>query len=141
MMDFLKAFYGEEAAPYIKKIIDVQTAGMKATAHAFDFDWHYQAGYFSPFNIAKLDVLWKKALKADVTDEQRFNIEVDNLSWEYFKSNQFLGEYFFLNPFRLKANEDLYDAFKAHGMDRVSSFGIIPEKSEIDFMLRPFNWG
>ena len=140
MMDFLKAYYGEEAAPYIKEIIDIQTAGMKATAHAFDFDWHYQSGYFSPINIAKLDNLWKKALNADVTDEQRFNVEVDNLSWEYFKANQFLGEYCFLNPFRLKANEELYDAFKSHGISRVSSFGLIPEKSEVDFMQRPFNW-
>ena len=45
MMDFLKAYYGEEAAPYIKQIIDIQTAQTKVSAHAFDFDWHYQAGF------------------------------------------------------------------------------------------------
>ncbi len=139
--DFLRAYYGEEAAPYIKEILDIQTAQTKATAHAFDFDWHYQAGFYSPYNVTKLDALWKKALNADITDEQRFNVEVANLSWEYFKANQFIGKYSFLSPFRLKANEELYDAFKAHGIDRVSSFGLIPsDKSEIDFMLRPFNW-
>jgi hypothetical protein len=85
--------------------------------------------------------LWKKALNADITDEQRFNVEVANLSWEYFKANQFLGEYFFLNPFRLKENEKLYDAFREHNISRVSSFGLIPEnKEDVDFMLRPFNW-
>lgn len=141
MMDFLKAYYGEEAAPYIKEIIDIQTAQMKATAHAFDFDWHYQSGYFSLYNITKLDILWKKALNADITEEQLFNVEVANLSWEYFKANQFLGEYCFLNPFRLKANEELYDSFKAHGMNRVSAFATIPDKEDVDFMLRPFNWG
>ncbi len=140
MMDFMKAYYGEEAAPYMKEILDVQTAHTKATAHAFDFSWHYQAGFYSPQGVMKLDSLWEKALNAEVTEEQKFNIEVDNLSWEYFKANQFIGKYSFLNPMRLKANEDLYDAFIAHGIGRVSSFGTIPEKEDIDFIKRPYNW-
>ena len=42
---------------------------------------------------------------------------------------------------RMKANEELYDAFIAHNIGRVSSFGLIPtDKSTVDFMLRPFNW-
>lgn len=142
MMDFMNEYYGEEAAPYLKEILDIQAAQTKATAHAFDFDWHYQAGFYPFYKVNKLDSLWKKALNADITEEQRFNVEVANLSWEYFKANQFIGKYSFLNPGRLKANEELYDNFKAHGVDRVSSFGTIPaDKSEIDFILRPFNWG
>jgi len=141
MMDFLKAYYGEAAAPYIKEILDIQTAQIKKTAHAFDFDWHYQSGYYPISAIMKLDNLWDKALSADVTEEQMFNVEVANLSWEYFKANQFLGEYFFLNPLRMQANEELYDAFLAHNVHRVSAFGLIPQdKSTVDFMLRPFNW-
>ena len=142
MNDFLKAYYGEEAAPYIKKIIDIQTAQIKATAHAFDFDWHYQSGFYPFYTVNRLNALWDKALNADITVEQLFNVEVANLSWEYFKANQYIGEYSFLNPMRLKANEKLYDEFKAHGLDRVSSFAIIPQnKEDIDFTLRPFNWG
>ena len=142
MMDFMNAYYGEAAAPYIKEILDIQAAQIKATAHAFDFDWHYQSGFYPIHTISQLDNLWKKALSADVTDEQLFNVETANLSWEYFKANQFLGEYFFLNPGRLKANEELYDAFLSHNVYRVSSFGLIPtDKSQVDFMLRPFNWG
>lgn len=141
MNDFLKAYYGEEAAPYIKKIIDIQTAQVKATAHAFDFDWHYQSGFYPFYTVNRLNSLWKKALSADITEEQLFNVEVANLSWEYFKANQYIGKYSFLNPNRQKANEELYDAFKAHGISRVSSFGLIPEdKSTVDFSLRPFNW-
>lgn len=142
MNDFLKAFYGEEAAPYIKEYIDLQTAMTKATAHAFDFDWHYQAGFCSPYAVAKSDLLFDLALNADVTEEQKFNIEVAELSWRYYKSNLFMGEYIFLNPLRMQENEKLYDDFKAHGLDRVSSFGLIPEnKDDVDFMDRPFNWG
>ena len=141
MTEFINAYYGEDAAPYIREILDIQTAQIKATAHAFDFDWHYQSGFYPFYTVNKLDSLWNKALNADISDEQKFNVEVANLSWEYFKANQFIGKYSFLNPLRLKANEELYDNFKAHNIHRVSSFGLIPEdKSEIDFMLRPFNW-
>ncbi len=142
MNDFLKAFYGEEAAPYIKEYIDLQTAQTKATAHAFDFDWHYQAGFCSPYTVAKSDLLFDLALNADVTEEQKFNIEVAQLSWRYYKANLFMGEFIFINPNRMKENEKLYDDFKSHGLNRVSSFGIIPQdKDTVDFMDRPFNWG
>ncbi|MBQ6268039.1 MAG: DUF4838 domain-containing protein [Clostridia bacterium] len=140
MEEFLRAFYGEEAAPYIREILDLQTAQIRATAHAFDFDWHYQSGFFPPLTAAKLDALWEKALAADGTQAQRFNVEKANLSWEYYKANLFMGKYTVLNPLRSKANEALYDAFRAHGVERVCSFGLIPEKSEIDFLQRPYNW-
>ena len=140
MIDFMNEFYGEDASPYIKEIIDIQTSQIKATAHAFDFDWHYQSGFYPFYTVARLDYLWNKALNAEITEEQRFNVETANLSWELFKDNQFIGKYSFLNPFRLKENEKLYDAFKSHGINRVSSFGLIPEKENVDFMLRPFNW-
>lgn len=142
MNDFLKAFYGEEAALYIKEYIDLQTAMTKATAHAFDFDWHYQAGFCSPYAVAKSDILFDRALNADITEEQKFNVEVAELSWRYYKANLFMGEYIFLNPLRTKEIEELYDDFKSHGLNRVSSFGLIPEnKEDVDFMQRPYNWG
>ncbi len=140
MMDFLSAYYGEEAAPYIKEIIDIQSGQIAATAHAFDFDWHYQSGYYPIHIIAKLDNLWEKALSSDITDEQLYNVEKANLSWEFFKANQFLGEYFFLNPGRIKAQEELYDNLKSHGIDKVSSFSLLPPKEEINFITRPIEW-
>lgn len=141
MMDFIKAYYGEEAAPYIKQIIDIQTAQTKVSAHAFDFDWHYQAGFY-PMNVAvALDGLWKKALTADITKEQLFNVETANLSWEYYKANQFLDKYTILNPFRHKRIEELYDSMLEHGITKVSGFQEIPPKDEINFMQRPYNWG
>ncbi len=140
MNEFLKGYYGEAAAPFIKKIIDIQTAQISATAHAFDFDWHYQSGFYPLYTVAKLDGLWNRALNADITEEQRFNVECADLSWEYYKANLFIGKYFFLNPLRMQANEELYDAFKSHGINRVSSFGLIPEKENLTFIERPIEW-
>ena len=141
MMDFIKAYYGEDAAPYIKEILDIQTAQTRASAHAFDFDWHYQAGFYPLGKVADLDDLWEKALTADITEEQLYNVETANLSWEYFKANQFLGKYSILNLVRHKRIEDLYDELLAHGIDEVSGFQKIPPKDEINFLQRPFNWG
>lgn len=141
MMDFIKAYYGEDAAPYIKEILDIQTAQTRASAHAFDFDWHYQAGFYPLGKVADLDDLWEKALTADITEEQLYNVETANLSWEYFKANQFLGKYTIFNVVRHKRIEELYDELLAHGIDEVSGFQKIPPKDEINFLQRPFNWG
>ncbi len=141
MMDFLSCYYGEEAAPYIKEILDIQTGQIKATAHAFDFDWHYQSGYYPISKIAKLDNLWEKAINADGTEDQKFRVKKESLTWEFFKANQFLGEYFFLNPMRMKVQEDLYDDFMAYGISKVSSFSTIPtNKEDVNFIQRPINW-
>lgn len=140
MMDFMNAYYGEDAAQYIKEILDIQTAQIKATAHAFDFDWHYQSGYYPIHTMIKLDLLWEKALEAEGDEKQKANVEIANLSWEFFKANQMQGEYFFLNPMRMQEQEWLYDMYKKHGINRVSSFSIIPEKDEINFIQRPIMW-
>ena len=140
MNDFIKAYYGEEAAYYIKEILDIQTAQIKATAHAFDFDWHYQSGYYPVHTMAQLDILWAKALKAGGDEKQKANVEIANLSWEFFKANQMQLEYFFLNPMRMKEQEWLYDMYKKHGINKVSSFSELPEKDQINFIQRPIMW-
>lgn len=141
MDDFLAGYYGEAAAPYLREIIDLMTACTRETAHAFDFDWHYQAGFVPPLTSAKLDRLWNSALNADVTDDERFRVETAHLSWEYYKANLLMGKYTFLNPLRMKENENLYDDFAAHDVGRVSSFKTIPEKEDVSFIRSPYSWG
>lgn len=71
----------------------------------------------------------------------RLVIKSANLSWEYFKANQFLDKYTILNPFRHKRIEELYDSMLEHGITKVSGFQEIPKKEDISFMQRPYNWG
>ncbi len=141
MDDFLQGYYGAQAAPYLREIIDLLTACTRETAHAFDFDWHYQAGFVPPLTAAKLDRLWENALNAEITDDERFRVETARLSWEYYKANLLMGKYTVLNPLRMKENEDLYDDFAAHDVGRVSSFKTIPEKSDVNFIRSPYSWG
>ena len=141
MMDFMSFYYGEEAAPYIKEILDIYAGQIKATAHAFDFDWHYQSGYYPISKISKLDSLWEKAINANGTEDQKFRVKKESLTWEFFKANQFLGEYFFLNPMRMQEQEELYDDFMTYGITKVSSFSTIPtNKEDVNFIQRPINW-
>jgi len=141
MMEFLKGYYGEAAAGYLKQYIDYVTAKTASIAHAFDFDWHYQAGYFDPISVCKLDKIWKNALAAAGTPEQKLRVGREECSWRYYKSNLYLGEFNLLSPLRPKQNEKLYDDFLAHGVIRVTAFGVIPPKDQIDFVWkRPFNW-
>lgn len=141
MMDFLSCYYGEKAAPYIKEILDIYAGQIKATAHAFDFDWHYQSGYYPVSKIAKLDELWEKAINAEGTEDQKFRTKKESLTWEFFKANQFLGEYFFLNPMRMQEQEELYDDFMTYGISKVSSFSTLPtNKDDVNFIDRPINW-
>ena len=90
--------------------------------------------------MQKIERLWSEALEADVTEEQLFRIEKENLSWEVFKANQMQGDYFFLNPLRMQKQEWLYDELKAHGIDKISSFWAFGDKENIDFIQRPINW-
>ncbi len=140
MDEFLTGYYGA-AGSDIRKIIDLQTAKIAATAHAFDFDWHYQSGFYSLSEIDELDGLWASALACELTEQQRFRVEKAQLSWRYFKANLFIGEF---NPFNFRRSaeiEKLYDDFISHGVVRVTSFGTIPtDKSTVDFRMRPYNW-
>ncbi len=141
MKDFLKAYYGEAAAEYIKEYIDISTAKIAATDHAFDFDWHYQTCFFTAKEVKKINELWENALAANVTDTQLYNIEIAEISWRYYKANLLMGEFNPLNLFRCKEHEKLYDDMVSHGITEVTCVGgALPPKDEINFLSRPMSW-
>jgi len=142
MMDFLRGYYGEAAAEYLKEYIDFVTAKSASLDHAFDFDWHYQAGWFDPASVRKIDAMWEDALAAGGTPEQKFRVEREETGWRYYKANLYMGEFSLLNPLRPQENEKLYDDFLSHGVTRVTALaGPIPPKEDVDFVWkRPFNW-
>jgi len=141
MTEFLKGYYGEAAAGPLKQYIDFVTAKTASIAHAFDFDWHYQVGYFDPVSVCKIDKMWKAALAAEGTPEQKYRVQREECAWRYYKANLLLGEFSPLNSLRPKLNEKLYDDFLAHGVERVTAFGAIPPKDKVDFVWdSPVGW-
>lgn len=142
MMDFMKAYYGEAAAGYIKEYIDYATAKITATDHIYCFDWHYQIGYFTMKEINLFDSLFDKA-EAAAEDPVKFErIERSRLQLRYYKANLFMEEFSFFNLSRAAENEKLYDDFVRLGIGSVTAFASeLKPKAEIDFFLtRPIDW-
>lgn len=141
MMDFMNAYYGEEAAKNIKEYIDTATAKIAATEHAFCFDWHYQIGYFTVKEMIKFDKLWDNAEALAETPEQLAHVQRSRLQLRYYKANLFMEEFNLLNPFRARENEKLYDDLVANDIHCVTAFSPMPAKEDINFTLtRPIDW-
>lgn len=142
MMDFMKAYYGEEAAKNIKEYIDTATAKIAATGHAFCFDWHYQIGYFTIKEMARFDTLWDNAETAAKNNpEQLARIKRSRLQLRYYKANLFMKEFNMLNPWRGKENEKLYDDLVANDIRCVTAFSPLLAKEDINFFTsRPIGW-
>ncbi len=138
--EFLAAYYGN-AAPFVKEYLDYYTAKVIATSHSHIMEWPEQTILLLNGEVKRLDNLWDAAQAAELTDAQRFNVEVARLSFQYYKANLFRGEFGILNPFRGVENEKLYDDLKAHGINMITAFGSMPDKEDIDFFLnRPLAW-
>lgn len=140
MDEFLAAYYGT-AAPFVKEYLDYYTAKVIATSHSHIMEWTEQSLLLTNKEVKQLDRLWDAAEAAELTDTQRFHVEVARLSFQYYKANLFRGEFGILNPMRGAQNENLYDDLKAHGIYMISAFGAMPDKENIDFFLkRPMTW-
>ena len=140
MDEFMAAYYGA-AAPFIKEYLTHMTAKVAASSHSFIMEWHYQSLLMTNKEVCAMDDLWDKAEAAELTEAQRFNVEVARLSFQYYKANIFRGEFFILNPFRPVYLERLYDDLKAHGITKVCGFSPIPPKEEINFFFTsPVDW-
>ena len=140
MDEFMAAYYGE-AAPFIKEYLTHVTAKITASSHAFIGEWHYQTLLMTNKEVRALDNLWDKAEAAELTEAQRFNVEVARLSFQYQKANMLLGEFSILNPYRYRFVEQLYDDFIAHGITKVRDGYPITPKEEINFFVTsPVYW-
>ena len=140
MDEFMAAYYGE-AAPFIKEYLTHMTAKIIASSHSFTFEWHFQSLLMTNKEVRAMDDLWDQAEAAELTEAQRFNVEVARLSFQYYKANIFRGEFFFTNPFRAIHLRRLYDDLIDHGITVVCPFSPMPAKDEINFFFTvPAHW-
>ncbi len=138
MMDFMKAYYGEQSAQYIKEYLDIVTSKTVKTDHLFIFDWHYQGCWYTAAERRKMDKLWDEAEANAGTAEQLANIQRSRLSYRHYKANLLMDEFSVLNPSRLAENKKLYNDFVDMGITRLSEHGPFTETP--DFWLTPVDW-
>lgn len=138
MMDFMRSYYGEDAAEYIKEYIDLITFKVSELSHSFIFTRSNELFTLSRKERVKADSLWKAALDSDISEQQRENILRSELSYRYFKGCLFLGEFSLLSPNRMKENEKLYNDIKNSGITRTTETRDLQPNP--NFLLRPSDW-
>jgi len=140
MMDFMRAYYGPGAAPYIREYLDILTRKTVATSHLFDFNWHYQNTFLRSWDTRPMDRLWDKAEQAAETPERLDNVRRSRLQLRVYKSCMFVDEFFPLNPLRVEENKKLfYDAVHL-GIRQWDEFNPIYEPQGLDWLMRPVEW-
>lgn len=139
MMDFMRAYYGVEAADAIKDYIDTITNKSVNTDHLFIFDWHYQGCYFTKAERRRIDALWDAAENSAADGFQRDNVRRSRLSWRHHKANMMLDEFSYLNPLKhYRENEKLYNDIVELGITRLTETR--PLTQTPNFWLRPVEW-
>ncbi|MBQ7500199.1 MAG: DUF4838 domain-containing protein [Clostridia bacterium] len=123
---FLKAYYGDSWR-YLREYMDIMNSLEKSKHHvshfkpggAFDFD-EVRA------NIEKLDSLWEKIESIEASEEQRFRIENEKISWLYirqcalYESMSLTGTPAERSEY-MKYCEELYNIILKHDMPKVIS--------------------
>lgn len=140
MMDFIKAYYGEASAPFIKEYIDFMARKTMATAHLYIFNWPEENTLLTPIDISKLDALWNKAEKNAGSQEQLDNVRRSRLQLRFYKANMFYGEYFFLNPLRIQAQKQLFNDTVALDVRHFSAFNPMYIPTGFVWWMRPIAW-
>ena len=140
MMDFMRAYYGEKAASYIKEYIDMLVRKTVKTSHLFIFNWHYQNTFLRIWDTLPMDRLWDKAEKAAENQWQLDNIRRSRLSLRVYKADMLVGEFFPLNPCRIAENKKLYQDVLDLGLTYWGEYDPVVPLGGLDWLMRPVEW-
>ena len=140
MMDFMRAYYGEQAAPFIKEYIDALARKTVKTSHLFIFNWHYQNTFLRSWDTVPMDKLWDKAEQAAETPAQLDNIRRSRLSLRVYKADMLVGEFFPLSPRRIDENKKLYQDMLDLSITYWGEYQPIVPIGGLDWLMRPVEW-
>ena len=148
MDEFMDAYYGKAAAPYIKQFIDFYTNKAIGTNHTGVFGRPEKFTYMNTFECRRMEKLFDEAERASqyencqtgLGQDYLLNIRRSRLCLRLYKANMLIGEYSWFNPFRLSNNKRLFYDCVQLGVDRFSSFMVEPYNTYV-WLHRPYDWG
>jgi len=140
MEEFMGAYYGEEAAPYILQFLDFYTNKAIATNHLGVFGRPEAYTYMNNSECKKMEALFDKAEALAGNEEQLLNVKRSRLSLRFYKANLLLGEYSPFNPNRINENKKLFYDSVMLGVDRYSAVMMEPYNTYV-WLHRPYDWG
>ncbi|MCL2299755.1 MAG: DUF4838 domain-containing protein [Firmicutes bacterium] len=140
MDEFMDAYYGAGAAPYIKEFLDYYTNLAIGTGHISVFGRPEEFPYLNAFQCGKMDKLFDKAEQAASGSREQFlNVKRSRLSLTYQKANFMLLEFSWFNPCRLANNKAMFNESVMLGLDRFNSFMVEPYNTYV-WLHRPYDW-
>jgi hypothetical protein len=118
--EFLAAWYGEGAAPFVRQYLDAITKKAVDTGHLYISNRPEANVYFGPTDIRRYDALWDKAEQAAAGNAfQLENVRRSRLSLRCYKANMLTCEFSPLNPGRLGESKRLFDDIVALGVTQL----------------------
>ncbi|HPP67773.1 MAG TPA: DUF4838 domain-containing protein, partial [Clostridiales bacterium] len=138
MMDFMRHYYGVEAAEYIKEYIDFITNKNTQLSHLFIFNRSDEMFHMTASERKMVEKLWENALNSDITEQQRENIERSYLSYRYYKATKLYDEFSLLSFTRMEENKKLHADMKRLGIKRLTEWHDLPDNPW--FLLPPNEW-
>jgi len=140
MDEFMDAYYGPGAAPYIKEFLDFYTNIAIGTSHISVFGRPEEFPYMNVFQCRKMDKLFDKAEQAAAGNRAQFlNVKRSRLGLRMYKANFMLLEFSWFNPCRLANNKALFKESVLLGLDRFNSFMVEPYNTYV-WLHRPYDW-
>ena len=142
MMEFMNAYYGEAAAPFIKEYIDLITRKAMDTSHFYIFGRPENTTTFFPSEYKKFDALWDKAEQAAAGDDYQLeNVCRSRLSLRIHKANLMLDEFSILNSGREEATKKLFHDVIMSGITHFKEGEALSEPTYLNvWKVRPFEW-
>ncbi|MCL2513164.1 MAG: DUF4838 domain-containing protein [Oscillospiraceae bacterium] len=140
MEEFMHAYYGEAATPYILQFLDFYTNKAIGTNHTGVFGRPEAFTYMNVFECKKMEKLFDKAeAVAAGNADNLLAVKRTRLCLKLYEANMMLGDYSWFNPMRLKNNKELFHESVMLGLDRFSAAMIEPYDTYV-WLHRPYDW-
>jgi hypothetical protein len=141
MDEFMDAYYGEAAAPYVREFLDYYTNKSMGINHLGVFGRVEVFTYLTPAECRRMDALFGKAEQAAAGGEGcLLAVRRSRLCLKLLEANYMIGDYSWGNPRRLGNNQALFYESVLLGVDRFSMPMVEPYSAYV-WLHRPYDWG
>ncbi|MCL2508432.1 MAG: DUF4838 domain-containing protein [Oscillospiraceae bacterium] len=140
MDEFMNAYYGRGAAPYVREFLDYFTNKTIGMNHLGVFGRVEVFTYLTPAECRKMDALFDKAEQAAAGNkDQLLAVKRTRLCLKLHEANYMIGDYSWCNPNRLRNNKALFYECVLLGLDRFSAAMVEPYNTYV-WLHRPYDW-
>jgi len=140
MTQFMKAFYGDAATPYLWEYLNAITRRTVDTIHMYNNLRPEAMMAFTGAEYKKFDALWDKA-EENAAGTQLRNVQMSRLSLRIHKANLVICEFSPTNPDRIAESKKLFLDILALGVTGLQeNEDMYLPYNDYVWALRPYEW-